>query len=194
MPSTIGKCKLFRTKHITLLESETFLRNKHNIAFFEIKCTFFGRKENTINLQNTEYIIGHYGLSVKITAQLLTPLTLCALILHVSGGTYRLTSNPNDRLYEKLFHGRYIYSQSFCQKSTERKPPMKYFFSYFVLMPELLDFTSNNTTLRVNAKIVIKRFLKNRSESTLNAPHVHNINTHNISVVRSQVVILTERS
>ena len=44
MPSTIGKCKLFRIKHITLLEGETFLRNKHEIAFLEIKCTFFGRK------------------------------------------------------------------------------------------------------------------------------------------------------
>ena len=50
MPSTIGKCKLFRIKHITLLEGETFLRNKHDIAFFEINCTFFGRKENTISL------------------------------------------------------------------------------------------------------------------------------------------------
>ena len=48
MPSTIGKCKLFSIKHITVLEGETFLRNKHEIAFFEIKCTFFGRKENTI--------------------------------------------------------------------------------------------------------------------------------------------------
>ena len=25
-----------------------YLRNKHKTAFFEIKCTFFGRKENTI--------------------------------------------------------------------------------------------------------------------------------------------------
>ena len=48
MPFTIGKCKLFRIKHIILLEGETFLRNKHEIAVFEIKCTFFGRKENTI--------------------------------------------------------------------------------------------------------------------------------------------------
>ena len=50
MPSTIGKCKLFRIEHIMRLEGETFLRNKHEIAFFEIKCTFFGRKENTIRL------------------------------------------------------------------------------------------------------------------------------------------------
>ena len=48
MPSTIGKCKLFRIKQITFLEGETFLRNKHEFAFFEIKCTVFGRKENTI--------------------------------------------------------------------------------------------------------------------------------------------------
>ena len=39
MPYTIGKCKLFRIKHITFLEGETFLRNKHDIAFFEIKRT-----------------------------------------------------------------------------------------------------------------------------------------------------------
>ena len=50
MPSTIGKCKLFKIKHINLLEGETFLRNKHKIAFFEIKGTFFDRKENTISI------------------------------------------------------------------------------------------------------------------------------------------------
>ena len=44
MPSTMGKCKLFRIKHNTLLEGETFLRNKHEIAFFQIKCTFFWQK------------------------------------------------------------------------------------------------------------------------------------------------------
>ena len=49
MPSTIGKYKLFRIKHVILLEGETFLRNKNEILFFEIKCTFFGRKENTIS-------------------------------------------------------------------------------------------------------------------------------------------------
>ena len=55
MPSTIGKCKLFRIRHITLLEGETFLRNKHEIAFFEINRTFFGRKENTISISHSEF-------------------------------------------------------------------------------------------------------------------------------------------
>ena len=35
MPSTIGKRKLFRIKHTTVLEGETFLRNKHKTEFFE---------------------------------------------------------------------------------------------------------------------------------------------------------------
>ena len=50
MPSTIGKCKLFTIKHITLSEGETFLRNKYKIEFFLIRCTSFGRKENTISV------------------------------------------------------------------------------------------------------------------------------------------------
>ena len=36
------------------------------------------------------YIIGHYNLSVRITAYLLTPLMLYGLILYVSCGTYLL--------------------------------------------------------------------------------------------------------
>ena len=55
MPFTIDKCELFRIKHNTILEGGTFLRNKHKIAFFFfwIKCTFFGRKENTISSYRT---------------------------------------------------------------------------------------------------------------------------------------------
>ena len=64
MPSIIGKCKLFRIKHITLLEGDTFLRNKHDIAFFEIKCTFFGRKENTICI--SVHLYAKYAILVII--------------------------------------------------------------------------------------------------------------------------------
>ena len=56
MLSTIGRCKLFRIKHTILLEGETFLRNQDEIAFFEIKFTFFGRKENTIRLNNLAWV------------------------------------------------------------------------------------------------------------------------------------------
>ena len=39
MPSTIGMCKLLRINRTTVLEGETFLRNKHKITFFKIKRT-----------------------------------------------------------------------------------------------------------------------------------------------------------
>ena len=55
---------------------------------------------------------------------------VCVLILYESDGTYSLMSTPNNRFLEKLFHGRFIYSQSFCQKSAGRKSPRKYFFFY----------------------------------------------------------------
>ena len=58
MPSTIGKSKLFKIKHTTLLEGEMFPRNKHKIVFLEIKCTFFGRKETTIRIKHTALIEG----------------------------------------------------------------------------------------------------------------------------------------
>ena len=70
MPSTIGKCKLFRLKHTTLLEGETFLRNKHEISFFEIKCKFFGRKENTICFS------------------LLSTLFMCAIVSYLYNSNY----------------------------------------------------------------------------------------------------------
>ena len=92
------------------------------------------------------YIIDHYNPSVRITAGLLTPLMLCALILYVSGGTYSLMSTPNDIFFFwEAFHGNFICSQSFCQQSAERKSPTKYFFPYFVLMSGL-GFRSNKST------------------------------------------------
>ena len=71
------KCKLFRITHNTLLEGETFLRNKHEIAFFEIKCTFFVRKERAIkflhrelkgtkvNVEKPLHLV-YYGLKVSL--------------------------------------------------------------------------------------------------------------------------------
>ena len=58
---------------------------------------------------------------------------LCVLILYISGGTYSLTSIPSDRFFEKLFMTIFIYSQSFCRKSAEKKSSKKY-FSYFLFL------------------------------------------------------------
>ena len=70
---------------------------------------------------------------------------LCVLILYLSAGAYNLKSTPNDRFFEKLLMAVLIYSQSFYQKSAERKSQNKYFL-YFVLMSGH-GFTSNKPTL-----------------------------------------------
>ena len=41
------------------------------------------------------------------------------------------------QIFEKLFHGWFIYSQSFCQKTAERKSPKKYFSYFIILMTDL---------------------------------------------------------
>ena len=66
---------------------------------------------------------------------------LCVLILYINGGTYGLKSTPNDKFFEKLFMAIFIYSQSFCQKSAERKSPKKY-----LAWESNLGFSSNKPT------------------------------------------------
>ena len=56
---------------------------------------------------------------------------LSAFILYVSGRTSSLTSTQNDRFLRIFFLLKYIYSQSFCYKSAERKSPKKKFFFVF---------------------------------------------------------------
>ena len=55
MPYTIDKCELFGIKYFTLLEGETFLRNKHKIEFFLHKRHIFlvEKKTPLINFLNT---------------------------------------------------------------------------------------------------------------------------------------------
>ena len=82
MPSTIENCKSFRIKRTTVLEGETFLRNKHKTEFFEIKCTYCGRKENTIK----------YSLKVCVFALLAAQ----SFIIYVSISVFFLTSKTKN--------------------------------------------------------------------------------------------------
>ena len=59
--------------------------------------------KNMIKNHLHTYIIGHYNPTVGITAKLLTPLMLCALILFVSDMTCSLTSTQNDRFLRNFF-------------------------------------------------------------------------------------------
>ena len=93
-----------------------------------------------------------HNWSIQPFSQFLTPVMLCVLILYISGTVApSLKSTPGDRFFEKLFRAIFIYSQSLCQKSAERKLPKKY-FSYFILMsglglePWLIRLISQHTT------------------------------------------------
>ena len=78
---------------------------------------------------HTQFVIKDHQL--RLWSEFLTPLMLCVLILYISN-----VQDVRDVQFkvEKLFTA--IFSQSFCQKSVERKSPKKY-ISYFVLMSGL---------------------------------------------------------
>ena len=97
--------------------------------YHEIEKKIFFQRLSLSKLLAKTY---HYNPSVRITAQLLTPLMLCGLILYVSDWAYNLTSKSNDfDFFVQLFHGSFIILQSYCQKSAKWKSQKKYFFSFF---------------------------------------------------------------
>ena len=68
-------------------------------------------------------IISHHNPSVRINDPVYhTIYVVCVNFIHKSG-TYSLKSIPNARFFEKRFMAIFIYSQSFCNKSAERKSP-----------------------------------------------------------------------
>ena len=100
MPSTIGKCKLFRICYVifTLLEGATFLRNKNEIAFFEMHIFFhmffkssvgfvlsncLNAKKNKFGMRNTLYSIElsvHKQSSVVNTTYTIQSRVNCSII------------------------------------------------------------------------------------------------------------------
>ena len=93
------------------------------------------------------YIIGHYNPSVRII-DLVSHTTYVVCVNFIHKWRHLQFKVDSERQIWETFHGNFIYSQSFCQKSAERKSLKKY-FSYFVLMSRLgLDpgFSSNKPT------------------------------------------------
>ena len=68
--------------------------------------------------------IGYYNTLVRTMSWLLTSIMLRALILYVSGGTYRLKSTPNERFLLWNFYRQFYFPLEFlpeicCQEVTE---------------------------------------------------------------------------
>ena len=72
-----------------------------------------------------KYIISHYNPSVKIS-----DLVFHSNFIH-KWRDLQFKVDSEGQIFWENFHGNFIYSQSFCQKSAEKKSPKKY-FSYFV--------------------------------------------------------------
>ena len=81
------------------------------------------------------YIIGHYNPSVRITPELLTPLTLCALILYASSGTCSLKATLNDRFLRTVFMAN-LFTPTIFASNLLRGNRRRNFFFIFVLLPE----------------------------------------------------------
>ena len=114
------------------------------------------RKTTEYCLTLHTYIIGHYNPSVRITAQLLTLLMLCALILYVSGGTYSLTSTPNDRFLRNLFMARLftlrVFARNLLRGSRRRNiSHISLLMTILGYEPRLLRPISQHTTYQTTA-------------------------------------------
>ena len=82
------------------------------------------------------YIIGHFNPSVRIIDLVShTTNVVCANFIH-KWWDLQFTVDSERQIFWETFHGNFIYSQSFCQKSAERKSPKKYFL-YFILISGL---------------------------------------------------------
>ena len=77
------------------------------------------------------YIINHYNPSVRIIDLVShTTNVVCVNFIH-KWRDLLFKVDSEQQIFWETFHDNFIYSQSFCQKSAERKSPKKY-FSYFV--------------------------------------------------------------
>ena len=110
-------------------------------------------------------MIGYYNPSV-------TPLMLCVFILYISGGDLQFKDGSERHIFWETFHGNFIYSQSFCQKSAEIKSPKKYFFIFCFLIlilsrrhlrrEQLASYIQNwplHTSVRITAQLLTSLML-----------------------------------
>ena len=96
------------------------------------------------------FIIGHYNPSVRITAQLLTPLMLCVLILYVNGGTCSSTLTPNDRFLKNFCIADCLYTLRVFARTLLRGSRRRNIFHISFSMTDL-GLISRHTTYQTMA-------------------------------------------
>ena len=131
-----------RVANITIVHGISYKRSSvWALIIFKFK-TFLKfnnirKRERLYSLYIHTYIIGHYNPSV-LTDQLLKPLLLGALTLNVSRGAFSLTPTPNDNFLRNFFMAGLftlrVLARNLLRGNRRRNI---FFFSYFVLMPDL---------------------------------------------------------
>ena len=110
--------------------------------FYDFEISIVRRLKNKTEWIDSETacihnIIGHCNFWVRITAKLLTPLILCALILYMSRGTYSLETIPSDRFCVKNFPRQFYLLSEFSPEICWEEIFEEIFFPFFVLMSQL---------------------------------------------------------
>ena len=101
--------------------------------------TLKSREQETLKFTSTAihtYIIGHYNPSVRIIDLVShTTYVVCVNFIY-KWRDLQFKVDFERQIFLRNFSWQFLFTQSFCQKSAERKSPQKY-FSYFVLMSGL---------------------------------------------------------
>ena len=104
-----------------LLMIACYIKSAKYLFFFDLKKLL-----NIISNYIHIYIIGHYNPSVRII-DLVPHATYVVCVNFIHKWRDLQFKVDSERQIWETFHGNFIYSQSFCQKSAERKSPKKYF-------------------------------------------------------------------
>ena len=124
-------CWLIRYKARVRIPGQASKRNMKNKIYLRrfSSSRFFFLKTPRVNIHT--YIIGHYNPSVRIIDLVShTIYVVCVIFIH-KWWDLQLNVDSERQIFKKLFHGTFIYSHSFCQKSAWRESLKKYLFFTF---------------------------------------------------------------
>ena len=102
-----------------------------NVWFAAFRRFPFWLRAYFMNSYIHTYIIGHYNPSVRITAELLTPLMLRALNFIREWRDLQFNIDSERQIFEKLFHGRFIFTLKVLLKIRWEEVAEEIFF-YFI--------------------------------------------------------------
>ena len=93
-------------------------------------CNFLRELNGSMSCKHQTFRVSWLYVRIRIYIHSLTPPIACDNFLR-KWRDLQFNTPSERQIFKKLFHARFIYSQSFCQQSAERKSSKKYFFFTF---------------------------------------------------------------